>query len=346
MHRRQRPPERLTMIVGGRSGIPVILAVDSTARGPALGGCRIMAYETWDDGLDDAVRLASAMTGKAALAGLDHGGGKTVAALAPGRTLSPRTRTDLLLDIGDLVAAQHGTYRTGPDVGTTPDDMAEIATRTPYVLCRPPHLGGSGDSSGPTAVGTLAALDLLRRRVLDDRPWDTVTITLIGAGRVGGHLAGALAGHGARVTLSDIDPATQDLAHRIGASWLPPGRALAARSDILVPAAGGGLLTPDTITRLDCTIIAGPANNQLDHPDTAELLHRAGIVWAPDPLVSAGGIIHATATELEHLPPEQALDRVREIGARLDDLLTTAEERGISPARAAEERIEQRLPPR
>jgi len=331
------------MITGPRSGVTIVVVIDSTVLGPALGGCRITSYPTWNDGLDDAVRLAAAMSEKAALSGLHHGGGKTVAVLPGDGPLPADRRVDLLHDIGDLVQAQQGRYWTGPDVGTSPDDMAVIAAGTHRVFCRPRHLGGSGDSSGPTATGTLAALDHLRRRVLAGRGWDTIAVTVLGLGRVGSRIAAALAGRGARLTVSDVAADRQDLAARLGARWSPPEEALTAPADILVPAATGGLLTAAVVDRLSCRVIAGPANNQLDDPATGDLLHARGILWAPDTVVSAGGVVYATAVEIDHLPHDDAVHRVHQIAGRLDDVLTAAQQHDLSPAAAARQLARRRL---
>ena len=139
-------PDALRIEHGTRTGQPIIISLDSTGPGPALGGCRVKPYPSWRDGLDDALRLSAAMTDKAALAGLPYGGGKTVVALCPGTAAhyAGARRSDLLADIGEAIDALGGRYITGPDVGTTPDDMALIARHTLHVLCRPQHAGGTG----------------------------------------------------------------------------------------------------------------------------------------------------------------------------------------------------------
>lgn len=287
---------------GLRSGRPIIVAVHSTAPGQAIGGCRIKEYPDWRDGLDDALRLSAAMTSKCALAGLRHGGGKTVVALSGG---TPWDRHDTLLDVGDVIAGLDGAYATGPDVGTGPGDMVTIGERTPYVFCRPPEAGGSGDSSPSTALGVLSALEALCGDLA------TKSFAVLGMGRVGGLVWQMLTDAGATVIASDVDDSKRR------GTWVSPDECLTADVDVLVPAALGGLLTPESVPRLRCRAIAGPANNQLDAPETADLLRARGIVWAPDEIVSAGGIIYATAVELEHETPARATERVRGIGATL-----------------------------
>jgi len=135
----------------------------------------------------------------------------------------------------------------------------------------------------------------------------------------------------------------QDLAGRLGARWSPPEEALTASADILVPAATGGLLTAAVVDRLSCRVIAGPANNQLDDPVTGDLLHARGILWAPDTVVSAGGVVYATAVEIDQVPHDDAVHRVHQIARRLDDVLTTAQQHHLSPAAAARQLAHRRL---
>jgi len=319
--------EQVVIQRGERSGLAVIVAVHSTRLGPAIGGCRIKQYPDWRDGLADALRLSEAMTSKCALASLPHGGGKTVVALPPGVTAG----RDVLLDVGDVIAGLGGRYSTGPDVGTGPDDMVTIGERTPYVFCRPAEAGGSGDSSEHTAVGVIAAL----RALCGDL--SAKSFAVLGLGRVGGHVWRMLTDAGATVIASDVD----DRKRR--GTWVSPEECLTAEVDVLVPAALGGLLTPATVPRLRCAAIAGPANNQLDDPTTADLLHARGVLWAPDSIVSAGGIIHATAVELRHETSARAAERVRGIGATLSGILRAAAEHGTTPYAEAREHVERVL---
>jgi leucine dehydrogenase len=313
--------ERVVVRRGSRSALPIIIAVHSTARGQAIGGCRLAHYPDWRAGRTDALRLSSAMTDKCALAGLPHGGGKTVVALPPGLVLAPAARRDLLHDVGDAIAALDGAYATGPDVGTGPEDMVTIAERTPYVFCRPVSAGGSGDSSPHTAVGVLAALHAVCAYRFGSSDLSARSFAVLGLGRVGEHVLRLLADAGATLVVSDLDDGKRALADRYGATWVSPADCLTAQVDVLIPAALGGLFTPRSVPTLRCAAIAGPANNQLDAPSTADLLGERGILWAPDVVVSAGGIIYATAVELHHETPERATDRVRDIQDTLTGVL-------------------------
>jgi glutamate dehydrogenase/leucine dehydrogenase len=335
--------EHIDIRRGARSGLPVIIAVHSTALGQALGGCRLKPYADWRDGLTDVLRLSAAMSAKCALAGLPHGGGKTVVALPPGHTLDTAARRDVLHDVGDSIAALDGRYATGPDVGTGPDDMRTIAERTRHVFCRPESAGGSGDSSPATAAGTVAALEALCAHRFGSATLSGRSFAVLGVGRVGAHVASLLAGAGAELVVADVDESRRHLAERLGARWVTPAECLTAEVDVLVPAALGGLLTAGSVPELRCAAVAGPANNQLDVPATADLLHERDILWAPDHVVSAGGVIHATAVELRHETEEQATARVRAIGATVTGILDDAAATGVTPAIAADRLAARRL---
>jgi leucine dehydrogenase len=324
--------EQVRIVTGARSGLPVLIGVHSTTRGQAIGGCRIKHYPQWSDGLADVLRLSAAMTAKCAVAGLPNGGGKTVVAVPPGARFD---RRDVLLDVGDAIAALDGAYATGPDVGTGPADMVTIAERTPHVFCRPESDGGSGDSSPATAVGAVAALRAVCAAVFGDPSPAGRRFTVLGFGNVGSRIARLLAAEGADLVVADVDASKRRAAEGIGARWMAPGEALRAETDVLVPAALGGLLTASTVPELNCLAVAGPANNQLDQPSTADLLHREKILFAPDHVVSAGGIIYATGVELRHETPSSALERVRGIGDTLARILRDARERGVTPTAAA-----------
>ncbi|WP_345511446.1 Glu/Leu/Phe/Val dehydrogenase dimerization domain-containing protein [Phytohabitans houttuyneae] len=331
--------EQLTIHKGQRSGLPVAIAVHSTTRGMAVGGCRLKHYADWRDGVADVLRLAEAMTYKTAVAGLPHGGGKTVVALPTAAPLSPARRREVLLDVGDAVESLGGRYGTGPDVGTGPADMVTVGERTRWAFCRPAEHGGSGDSSGPTAEGVLAAIGALCAHRFGSADVAGLRVTLIGLGNVGTHLAKALSSAGATLTVTDVDPGRRALADAVGATWVAPDEAATAPGDLLVPAALGGLLSPDVVPLLRCAAVAGPANNQLTGEHVAAMLHERGVLWLPDPVVSAGGVIYGTGVELRGLSPEAALAEVRGIGATVTRILRA----GGSPHAAAKALARERL---
>ncbi|WP_229372788.1 Glu/Leu/Phe/Val dehydrogenase dimerization domain-containing protein [Umezawaea beigongshangensis] len=338
-------PEAVRVQRGARTGQMIVVSIDSTRLGPALGGCRIRSYPTWQDGLADALRLSAAMTEKAALAGLAHGGGKTVVALDAGSAAEftgPR-RGELLADVADLVESFDGGYLTGPDVGSAPQDMIEIGRGTSRALCRPESAGGSGDSSGPTATGVIASIDAVREHVLGGRPLESLSFSLLGLGHVGALVGEHLAAAGARLVVTDVDTSRRALAERWGATWNEPDEALTADVDVVVPCAVGGFLTPETVPALRCRAIVGAANNQLDADSTADLLHARGICWAPDTVVSAGGIVSAVSREVHGASPDEADLLVRDIGRRLGEVLAAAASRDVPPLHEARRRVRELL---
>jgi glutamate dehydrogenase/leucine dehydrogenase len=338
-------PRAVRMERGPRTGQPIIISLDSTELGPALGGCRVKPYASWRDGLEDALRLSAAMTMKAALAGLPYGGGKTVVALSAETAAhyAGARRSDLLADIGEAIESLNGAYITGPDVGTTPDDMVTVGRHTSHVLCRPRDAGGSGGSSAPTATGALACIAAVRERVFGGRPARELTFAIQGLGHVGSLIADTLAGQGASLVVADPEPERQRLADRWHARVTAPDQLLATEADILVPAALGGILTPDTVSGLRCRAIVGPANNQLADDSVADLLHDRGITWAPDPVVSAGGVVAAVAREIDHLAESRVQSLLAAIGDRLGAILDEAARSGRPALKVAEQRASERL---
>jgi len=337
------PHEQVALRRGPRSGLPIIVAIHSSALGPAVGGCRLWHYPDWRDGLTDALRLSEAMTLKTATANVPHGGGKTVVALPPGVVLDEPARRDVLRDVGELIESFGGKYATGPDVGTSAEDMNIIAQETRQVFCRPESVGGSGDPAPYTAAGVRAAIGAVFRLLEGHNSVRGHRVTLIGLGHVGTQLAEMLTRDGARLTVTDVDERRRVLAGELGAEWCAPGEALTAETDLLVPAALGGQLTAELVPELRCRAIVGPANNQLAEHGVAELLHGRGIPWVPDYLASAGGVIFAVARELRGATPDEALRQVGGIGEVTEELLRNSAGLGISPHATALRRVEERL---
>src|SRR5688572_28242045 len=281
-----------------------MIAVHSTARGPALGGCRMWTYDDARAAVRDVLRLSRAMTFKAAVAGLPLGGGKGVIMLRPDEpTLSPERRRAVLEDFGETVDALGGHYLTAEDVGTGEPDMEVIAARTKHVTGL---ASGSGDPSPWTALGCEVAVRVTCERAFGSEDLSGRRIAVIGLGSVGGRLAELLAEGGAQLVVADVDQSKRELATRLGAEWADPLSAMTADVDIVAPCALGGVLNDETVPALRCKAIAGAANNQLaDDGHDAELASR-GILWAPDFVCNAGGIINI-CVELE--PEGYAPDR-------------------------------------
>ena len=327
--------ERVVVTTGRRSGVPIIIAVHSTALGQAAGGCRMWPYESWRDALDDAIRLSTAMTYKSALAGLPLGGGKSVIAIRAGHQLTPDDRREVMLDLGDVVESLHGIYGVAEDVGTTAEDMLVVSERTAHAYCLPVIEGGSGEPSEPTAVGVYEAIRASCEHLFGDASVAGRRFTVVGLGQVGGRLARRLAAEGAQLRVTDLDERKRALADEIGATWTQLQTAYAEPTDVLVPAALGGVLTPDTVAVLQCRAIIGPANNQLASEDVASLIDARGITWAPDFVVNAGGVIHGALVDAAGKSSEEAMQQVLRIGETLRHVYSLAAEHHTTPAAAA-----------
>jgi leucine dehydrogenase len=289
------------------------------------------------DAVADALRLSRAMTFKAAVAGLPQGGGKGVIMRRAGDPpLDAEGRRAALLDFADTVDMLGGRYRTAEDVGTSDADMTVIAEGTPHVTGLAVERGGSGDPSPWTALGVQEAIRVACERVFGTADLAGRSIAVVGLGRVGGALARLLAEEGARLLAADVDEGKRALADELGADWTDPDAALLADVDVVAPCALGGVLNPDTVPSLRCRAIAGAANNQLAAEPVAELLTERGILWAPDFVANAGGIINI-AVELEPAgyAAERAEERVRAVGATLRTIFDEAEAAGATPLDAA-----------
>jgi leucine dehydrogenase len=325
---------------GARSGLYTFIAIHSTRRGPALGGCRLWHYEDSLAALRDSLRLSRAMTFKAAVADLQLGGGKGV--IMAGRNMTSERRHDALLDFGDAVAALDGRYITAEDVGTSSRDMSLIATRTEHVTGLAKSRGGSGDPSPFTALGVYASMRACCERVFGTQSLKGRSVCVLGLGHVGSRVATLCARDGASLLVSDLDERKRSLAEKLGARWVTPEQAPEAAVDIFAPCALGGLLDEETVPRLRCRIVAGAANNQLAEDHVADLLHARGVLWAPDFVVNAGGLINV-AEELGGYDARMARRRVNGLIDTLGEILENAEASDATPLTAAMELARRRL---
>ncbi|MGZ4269454.1 MAG: Glu/Leu/Phe/Val dehydrogenase dimerization domain-containing protein [Solirubrobacteraceae bacterium] len=328
--------EDLLVRRGRRSGLYCIVAVHSTVRGPAVGGCRVWRYDDSRAAVRDALNLSRAMTFKSAAAGLPMGGGKGVIMLS-GEAPTGRARTAMLLDFAETVDLLQGAYKTAEDVGTSLRDMTVIARGTPHVSGLSRAKGGSGDPSPWTAVGVESAILASAERAFGSSSLKGRTVSVVGLGHVGLRVAELVAKRGAKLIAADIVPSRREDARRIGARWTTPDKALLAPADILVPCALGGMLDHDTVPQLQAPVIAGAANNQLaDESLDAELAAR-GVLWAPDFVANAGGIINISV-ELrpEGYDPKVARVKVHGIADTLGAIYD-ASARGLTPLSAAME---------
>jgi len=325
------------------SGLRAIIAIHSTALGPALGGTRFYPYANGDDALIDVLRLAKGMTYKSALAGLDLGGGKAVII---GDPATAKTEA-LLRAYARFVDSLGGRYLTAEDVGTTQADMDLIARETRCVTGTSPLLGGSGDPSEATARGVFAAMrataaHLERTAGPESGSLAGVHVVVSGVGKVGSSLVRLLRADGARVTVADVNPAALDRLADGGVELADHNGVHARPCDIFAPCALGAVLNSASIPELRCRAVVGAANNQLETDADGERLAERGILYVPDFVVNAGGVINI-ADELLGYHRERALDSVRRIGTTTTEILRAAAAGATTTVHAAMALAEARI---
>jgi leucine dehydrogenase len=333
--------EQVALCADERTGLRAIVAIHSTALGPALGGTRFWPYGSEREALVDVLRLAHGMTYKHAVCGNELGGGKAVIIGDP-RTL----RTDeLIRAYARFVDRLGGRYLTAEDVGTTQADMDLIRTVTPHVTGVSERLGGSGDPSPATAWGLLHAMHAVAERVWGDASLADRHVTISGVGKVGADVARHLARVGARVTVADAraDVASA-VAAEIGATVVDAELAHTVDCDVFSPCALGAVLNKQTIPELRCAAVCGCANNQLAADEDGERLAERGVLYAPDYVVNAGGVINiaqeAAPGGYDH---ERAWARITSIHDTLTRVFALADHDNVTPAVAADHLAESRL---
>ncbi|HET7482573.1 MAG TPA: Glu/Leu/Phe/Val dehydrogenase [Actinomycetota bacterium] len=331
--------EQVVFCSDDQSGLRAIIAIHSTALGPALGGTRFYAYDNEDEALIDVLRLAKGMTYKAAAAGLDLGGGKAVIIGDPRRIKSE----ELLRAYGRFIETLGGRYITAEDVGTALEDMDVVRRESRWVTGCSKTFGGSGDPSPVTAYGVLNGIKACLLDVFGDANVKDHTIALQGVGKVGHALCGYLVEEGAKVTIADVD--VDNLGRAVsdfGVETVPFSEIHKLPVDVFAPCALGGGINDDTISEFQCKIIAGAANNQLATPAHGDKLRDLGILYAPDFVINAGGLINVE-DELRGYDRERAMARVEGIYKAMQHIFAIAKERGISTAQAANEHAEARI---
>jgi leucine dehydrogenase len=319
----------------------MFIAIHSTAGSRSVGGVRLKVYPDPEEGLRDALRLAEGMTSKWAAIDVAYGGAKAVIALSRG--VDGDARTALLRRFGRFVASLNGGYGAGPDIGTTPDDMALLATETRYVHCYDWTAGAPYDPGVYTARGTLAGMRAAWRHLTGLHELGGLRVLVQGLGDTGAPLARSLAQAGATVLVNDSDDdRARALAAELGAEVVPVAGVYDAAIDIYAPCAVGATVSAETIPRLRCRVIAGCANNQLHVPEDAELLHARGILYAPDYVVNGGG-----AVSLAMVDDGAGFDAIEAAVDRLDERLTRIFEEAASqdesPVHAAARMVERNL---
>src|SRR4051794_31662407 len=332
--------EQVTYFNDPASGLRAIIPIYSTALGPALGGTRFYPYANEDDALTDVLNLSKAMAYKAACAGLDLGGGKAVIIGDP-----HKDKTEALLRAyGRFVQAIGGRYYTACDVGTYVEDMDVVARECRYVTGRSPAHGGAGDSSILTAYGVFQGM-----RAAAEHLWGTPSLRgrrvgVEGVGKVGHHLVEHLIDDGAAVVVSDVDPqaVTHVQDHHAGVEAVRPEQLPSTPMDVYSPCALGGALNDETVGQLQAQIVCGAANNQLDHPGIERQLEERGVLYAPDYVVNAGGLIQV-ADEIDGYSEPRARAKATQIFDTTKRLFELAAESQVPPAVAADRMAEQRM---
>jgi len=328
------PPEELLQIVKPESGLRCIIAIDSTARGAALGGCRLLPYGTDQEALLDALRLSRAMSMKNALADLPFGGGQAVIC----RPAGDFDRSELFSAFGRSVASIGGCYVATADAGTTVLDMLAVQRQTTYVSATPRH--GVGDHASKTAFGVFIAIEeglqCVKRRLRG------ATIAVQGLGAAGMSLCERLQDAGARLIVADLDPArTLEAAARFDARIVEASRILAEPCDVLAPCALGEVLKADSVANIRAAIVCGTAANQLADAVAGDALHALGVLYLPDYLVNAGGTISVARAWLEQGSAADVVHEVALIGQRVNELLERSGSR--APVRTANDWAREKL---
>jgi leucine dehydrogenase len=321
------------------SGLSAIIAIHSTRLGPALGGCRMRPYLSSELALTDVLKLSKAMTYKAAISGLALGGGKSVILGDPKKDKSPK----LLAAFARHIATLGGRYIVGEDVGTDIDDIEQFRQITPHVAGWRAEAGGTGDPAPSTALGVFYGMRAALEERFGDSSFSGRKIAIQGVGKVGYALGTLLHQAGAKLFISDMDPERVALGCREwNADLLHPHEIYRVDCDLFAPCALGGILNERTLPSLSCKIVAGSANNQLETPTVVKLLQEKGILYAPDYLINAGGLIHVAAG-LPHAIQDSTDLTIEKIADRLKQVFYRARTKSISTAEAADQLAEERL---
>jgi leucine dehydrogenase len=319
--------------------LKAIVAIHDSRLGPALGGCRFIEYDTDADAYTDALRLARGMTYKAALAGLAHGGGKSV-------IIRPKQRFDrvaLFRAFGKFIENLRGHYITAEDSGTGLEDMEIIRTQTKHVTGIDPTHGGSGDPSPFTALGVRRGIEAAVKFKLGRNSLEGVHVAVQGVGHVGYYLCKELHSAGAKLTVADVDKLKSERAQReFGASVVDISDVAKVHCDVFAPCALGAGLNDDTIPHLHARIVAGAANNQLAEPRHGDDLHARGILYAPDYAINAGGLVNV-AQEVKGYDANIARERTMKIFDTMWEIFERGKKLGAPTYKVADIMVEEKL---
>jgi leucine dehydrogenase len=322
-------------------GLRAVIAIHSTALGPAAGGLRMWTYDSEEEAIMDALRLGRGMTYKYAAAGVNLGGGKAVIIGDPKKDKSEA----LLRAMGRMIDQLGGEYITGEDVGTTLEDMETIYSETDHVVTLPEHAGGAGDISPATALGSIQAMRACAKRAWGTPELEGKSVALQGLGMVGGKVLPMLVEAGAEVVVTDIDEEKVEMAIKeFGVKAVDPEEIYSQEVDIFAPYALGAVINDDTIPQLKAKVVAGAANNILAEERHGDELERRDIVYAVDFVANSGGTIFDTDRYRKGgFQPERAMTNVRRIFERIEEIFDISERDGVAYYRAAERLAEERI---
>lgn len=322
-----------------KTGLKAIIAIHNTNLGPALGGCRFWNYAQEEDAIRDVLRLSRGMTYKAALANLKLGGGKSVIIGDANTQKTP----ELLSRFGEFIERLNGIYITAEDVNTSPADMTVIHSKTEHVVGLNDIEGGSGDPSVLTAYGTVVGLQACVEHKLKTSSLSGIHVAMQGLGHVGRLIAEDLHKKGVKLTVTDINTQwAKKIAEELGATYVEPDDIYDVKADVFTPCALGGIINDATIPRLKCPIVAGCANNQLAEKRHGDVLKKAGILYAPDYVVNAGGLINVTY-EGKNYDLSVVLKHVDRIRETLLEIINISQEENVSTNVASDRLAEQRF---
>lgn len=320
-------------------GLKAIIAIHNTALGPALGGTRMWNYKNEEEALVDVLRLSKGMSYKAACAGLNLGGGKAVII---GDPKTQKTEA-LFRAFGRFVGSLNGRYITAEDVGTTVKEMEYVFMETPWVTGIPKAFGGSGDPSPYTAHGVLMAIKASVKEQFGHDSLKGVRIAVQGLGNVGFHLVEFLMKEGAILTIADIDQTkVAKVATMANAKAVSPDEIVGVDCDVFTPCALGAVINDQSIMKLKAKVVCGGANNQLAEPRHGDMLREMGVLYAPDYVANAGGLMNVFV-ELEGYSPDRALDKTAQVYDSLMQIFAIAKKESIGTHTAADRMAEERI---
>ncbi len=331
--------EQLVFCQDKQSGLKAIIAIHDTTLGPALGGTRMWTYESEEAAIEDALRLAKGMTYKNAAAGLNLGGGKTVIIGDPRKDKSE----ELFRAFGRYIQGLNGRYITAEDVGTTVADMDLIHEETDYVTGISPAFGSSGNPSPVTAYGVYRGMKAAAKEAFGNDSLEGKVIAVQGVGNVAYNLCRHLHEEGAQLIVTDINKeAVQRAVEEFGAKAVDPNEIYSVDCDIYAPCALGATINDDTIPQIKAKVIAGAANNQLKDTRHGDIIHEMGIIYAPDYVINAGGVINV-ADELYGYNRDRAMKRVETIYQNIEKVIDISKRDGIPTYKAADRMAEERI---